>query len=77
LRARNTQFANVFPDLSNHRATAGMLRPPSVTCCTAAARNFGVSLRFTRFISNLHKFNLTCLVASVFWYQISPAQVAM
>jgi hypothetical protein len=39
LRARNTQFANVFADI---RATAGMLRPPSATCFTAAARNSGV-----------------------------------
>ena len=41
LRARNTQFANVFADISNDRATAGMLRPPSLTCCTAAFRNSG------------------------------------
>jgi hypothetical protein len=42
LRARNTQFANVFADISSDRATAGMLRPLSVTCFTAAARNSGV-----------------------------------
>ncbi|MCM8636431.1 MAG: hypothetical protein NFW15_10880, partial [Candidatus Accumulibacter sp.] len=38
-RARPTQFANVFADISNDRATAGTLRPPSTTCCTAAFRN--------------------------------------
>jgi hypothetical protein len=42
LRDRNTQFANVFADISNDRATVGMLRRPSTTCCTAAARNSGV-----------------------------------
>jgi len=44
-RARPTQFANVFADLSNDlssdRATAGTLCPPSTTCCTAAFRNSG------------------------------------
>jgi hypothetical protein len=41
-RARKTQLANVFADISNDRATVGTLRRPSVTCCTAAARNSGV-----------------------------------
>ena len=40
-RARATQFANVFADISNDRATAGSLRPPSTTCCTDAFRNSG------------------------------------
>ncbi|MDS4076698.1 MAG: hypothetical protein RKO68_12185 [Candidatus Accumulibacter sp.] len=44
-RARPTEFANVFADLSNDlssdRATAGTLCPPSTTCCTAAFRNSG------------------------------------
>ena len=30
LRARNTQFASVFADISSDRATVGMPRPPSV-----------------------------------------------
>ena len=42
LRARKTQFANVFADISSDRATAPMLRPPSVTWLTAAARNSSV-----------------------------------
>ncbi len=65
--AHSAQFANVFADISDDRATAGMLRPPSVTCCTAAVRNSGVSLRFTFFLSTLHRVNLPSLVASASW----------
>ena len=67
LRARNTQFASVFGDISNDRATDGILRPPSRTCFTAACRNSGVYFRSDPvFISYLHKVKLPCLVASVF-----------
>ena len=31
VRERHTQFASVFGDISNDRATDGMLRPPPVT----------------------------------------------
>src|SRR5262252_4136733 len=44
-RARITQFAKVFGDISSERATAIRLRPPSFTCLTASSRNSAVYLR--------------------------------
>ena len=74
------QFASVFGDISNDRATDGMLRPPPVTCLIAASRNSTVYFRWLygrrppraspsvpTFITYLHKVKLTHLVASVFW----------
>jgi hypothetical protein len=45
LRARYTQFSSVFADISSERATEGILRPPSITCLTAASRNAIVYFR--------------------------------
>ena len=43
---RRACFASVFGDISNDRATDGILRPPSITCLIAASRNSGVYFRW-------------------------------
>ena len=37
-RARRTQLAKVFSDMSKLRATSAVVRPPSITCRTASSR---------------------------------------
>ena len=44
LRERSTQLASVLLGVSNERAAADRLRPPSVTCLTAASRNSSLYL---------------------------------